>query len=388
MNRMMQQAMNASAIGFQPVNMRNIPGAPYGPRSDNFEEVPAAEILADGRVRVNLYAPEAQKAEIAVWDYLERTDMVCGIHEGYWEIILKDIPGGFHYVDFYVDGVRCLNELAPVGYGANRAVNYIEIPEAGFDVYWPKGNPHGMVSICRFPSAVTGSEHCCYVYTPAGYEKNEDSYPVLYLLHGGGENETAWVWQGKLPDMLDNMIAEGLCRPMIVVMPTFSNYLHRNGHAELCSIEQIMRDDCIPFIDSHFRTQTGRESRAMAGLSLGGLRARQIACANLDLFANLGIFSSGAGFKVQGEDVWGRKYDYSDLFSSPGHYQALMKVTFVSCGQDDPRHVYTEKEVAQLREKGFDVSYHAYPGCHEWQVWRKSFHDFLPLLFVEDQGRD
>ncbi|MGN0745790.1 MAG: alpha/beta hydrolase [Aristaeellaceae bacterium] len=380
----LQQAMNASAVSFDPINMRNIPGAAYGPRPNGFEEAPGTELLLDGKVRVNLYAPDAGRAEIALWDCLERTDMLRSAHPGYWELTLEGVPAGFRYADFYVDGVRCLNELIPIGYGANRAVNYIEIPDPDFDLYWPKGSPHGTVSFCRFFSAETDGEHGCYVYTPAGYEEGTVRYPVLYLLHGGGENETGWIWQGKLPDMLDNMIAQGLCRPMVVVTPSFNTYLHRGGRAELCAVEHVMREACVPFVDGRFRTMRDRGHRAVAGLSQGGLRARQIAFANPELFASLGVFSSGAGFKIRGEDIWGQPYDDSALFASPEHYRSLMQVTFVSCGRDDPRHAYTSEQVAALQAQGFDVSYHAYPGGHEWQVWRRSLRDFLPLLFRED----
>ncbi len=379
------QAMVSHALCYDPVNAVLTPESENAPRDLSFPVIPAVEVLAAG-VRLNYYAPAAGKVEVSGWPgcgaFAERRSLRRSDVPGYWCIDLADLPPGFYYHDFWVDGVKAINNTAAIGYGGSVAANFFEIPDPDFPEDLLTDVPHGSLHMELFRSDESRSVRNCWVYTPAGYESNpEKRYPVLYLQHGGGENETGWVWQGKTNYILDNMIASGACEEMIVVMNNGYVYRREDGRVSTGSIARMVGGDCVPFIDGRYRTLPQREKRAVAGLSMGGLHAKQIAFENLDLFANLGVFSSGAGYEIRGKDVWGVEYDYSDLFRTPEHYAERLRVTLVTCGRSDPRNRYTEPQVRKLQEVGFPVEYRSYPGYHEWHVWRKSLRDFLRLIF-------
>jgi len=270
----------------------------------------------------------------------------------------------------------------PFGYGCSRVMNFIEVADPAEDFYLLKDVPHGSVRMEIYKSSVSGRFRNCWVYTPPRYDQNVGkSYPVLYIQHGGGENETGWVWQGKINYIIDNLLAAGQCAEMIVVMN--SGYVYNEvaeGLFANASLGDVIVKDCIPFIDANFRTKADRQNRAISGLSMGGGHAKTIAFEHNDYFANLGVFSSGSGFEAVGNNL-GVDYDYSSFFVSPEFYNKTMRLTFVGCGEQDPRHEYTGPQVKALQDKGFAVQYHSYPGYHEWDVWRFCARDFIKQLF-------
>ena len=354
-------------------------------RKVGLEDRPGISLMEDGRIRVLYYAPGVSSVQIVgMGGSMEGSYSLTPMEDGsgYWEAYLEGIAPGFHYHSYRVNGVETINPIAPVGYGCGRAINYFEVPDPEFDEYCIRNVPHGSVRLEQYASSVTGRERACWVYTPPGYDQGDERYPVLYLQHGGGENECGWVWQGKIHYILDNLIAEGRCRKMIVVMNSGYAYVADGGGTFVSKpIDRVIAEDCVPFIDTAFRTKAQREYRCAAGLSMGASHAREIAFRHKELFASLGMFSCGAGFSIKGRDILGVPYDFSDIFTTPEEYNKNMLLTFIACGEQDPRHQFTEPQTRELREMGYNVEYVTFPGYHEWDVWRKAAAAMLPQLF-------
>lgn len=383
------QSYNSHMLCFDPIIRSKIrpqiPGGgnPFvgGRMSKTLTNIPGVRGLPGGGARITYYAPKAESVFMEIPGdankyYFTKND------DGYWVYEDPDMAPGFHYVRFVVDGVYTYSEDLPVGYGCIGSINYIEVPGED-DFYLLKDVPHGSITMEIFKSQVCGGRsRNCWVYTPAGYAENtEKRYPVMYIQHGGAEDEMGWFWQGKLNYIMDNLIANGGCEEMIIVANAGYAYLDLgNDEFEVLSPEDVIVKDCVPFIDGKYRTIADREQRAIAGLSMGGGHARHAAHRYPEVFANLGVFSSGAGFIVKGE-AQGVTFDYSELFKTPEHHNSVMKVTFVGCGTEDMRHEYTSKHVAELSEQSYNVEYCCYPGGHEWNVWRLCARDFAARLF-------
>lgn len=274
----------------------NVPGAQY------------PQILSGNRVLFRIKAPDAKRVQV---DLGKKYDMVRE-EEGSWAITTEPIVEGFHYYSILIDGVAVCDPASRTFYGMGRMASGIEIPEKGVDYYNLKNVPHGQIRQIRYFSDVTKAWRRAFVYTPAGYDTNTSQrYPVLYLQHGGGEDETGWPNQGKMDAIMDNLIAEGKAKPMIVVMdngyavdPSASSANSSQGIRGLfqnSALEKVFINEIIPLVDKEFRTIPDRDHRAMAGLSMGGFQSFQIAMTNLDKFAYVGGFSGG-GIIEQGAD--------------------------------------------------------------------------------------
>jgi enterochelin esterase-like enzyme len=299
--------------------------------------------------------------------------------EGFFETTLTDIDPGFHYIRFEADGNEIFNPIAPVGFGCFKVMNFVEVPEKGDEFFYLKNVPHGTIHMNQYYSNITGRMRSCFVYTPPGYEKNTDKrYPVLYLQHGAGESETGWIFQGKANLILDNLIAEHKAEEMIVVMNNgYAVVPDSNCPLMLGSIGEVLIYDCIPFIDENYRTIDAALSRAMAGLSMGAVQSQWTVFHYPEAFSALGIFSGGFTIK----DVFG---DYTELLSDADAFHDKIKVLFASFGeQEGPNFLEARPKLMGLQEKGIKSHIYSVPGYHEWGVWRKSLHEFLPLLWKE-----
>jgi len=359
----------------------------------------AAKVLDDGSVLVTFYAPDAKTVEIAgIGGSMPGRYPLHKAEGGYWETILTEVGPGFHFCFYLVDGVMTFNPTMSFGFGASMVLNYFEVPVPDEDFYLLKDVPHGTIRMELMKSGICdGRYRNLWVYTPAGYDTSTKRYPVFHILHGGGENEAGWFWQGKLNYIADNLIASGQCEEMIIVASCFAApKATEDGKIVNEDFSQVITREIVPFIDEKFRTIPDCHHRALAGLSAGGGQARQIVHCHPDVIANLGQFSSGAGFRVEGiTTVEGGFYLNGDgkivrnpnedtiieLFKTPEHYNDIMDVTFVTCGTSDPRHKFTEPQVNEFREKGYNIEYACYPGYHEWDVWRYSARDFMKRLF-------
>lgn len=341
------------------------------------EEHPGVEILdvSGGNARFWLRAEGAKRVEVDIWGMgryaLHKTD-----EEGWWSVDVSGIEKGFHYYGCFVNGTEVVDSNAPVGYGGFKAVNYLEMPEEDFETYRIRQVPHGTLHIQYYPSEITGHTKLCYVYTPASYEKNSDKrYPVLYLQHGGGENEVGWLWQGKLANIADNLIAEGSMQEMIIVMTTgYAFPENGNYHHALSAFPQELPESCVPYIDRTFRTIADREHRAMAGLSMGGMQTQRAVFERPELFVWAGLFSSG--LVIQDEEV-----DYSGILLDPEAFRERFRLLFVACGTKEDHYPGTVENVKKVSEAGVPVEFFEGYGYHDWTFWRHCVSAFLRKVF-------
>ena len=327
--------------------------------------------------RVN--APTASRVQVDICNkkYDMRRD-----EQGVWCAVTDPLVVGFHYYFINIGGVNVIDPAIETFFGCNRQSGGIEIPEGPEgDYYRPQqGVAHGQVRSVTYYAQSTNEWRHAMVYTPASYEKGKKRYPVLYLQHGMGEDETGWSRQGHMQHIMDNLIASGEAVPMIVVMESgdikapFRGGSNRQGFSQYgASFYQVMMHDLIPFIDSNFRTYTDRDHRAMAGLSWGGHQTFDLVLDNIDTFAWMGAFS-GAIF---GLDL---KTAYNGIFTRPDEFNRKIHTLFLSCGSEE--NFGTEALVKNLRDAGIKTDFYVSPGTHhEWLTWRRGLRQFVPKLF-------
>ena len=294
--------------------------------------------------------------------------------DGPWSVTTDPLEPGFHYYFLVVDGFRASDPSCPHYYGCGTDASAVDIPEAGVDFYLDRDVPHGDVRLERYWSPSLKAWRTCRVYVPAEYDSHpRRRYPVLYLQHGGGEDETGWSRQGKTGAILDNLIADGKAVPMLVVM----------DYGQAGDFSQILLNETIPFIDGRFRTKADARHRAMAGLSFGGGQSWSIGLKHPEVFSSIGIFSSGmfGGVGPGAYAPFSVESQLPELLANPAAFNAAHDVFYMSCGEGDPRIGHTRKAAEALQAAGAKVLFSAWPGGHEWQPWRKSLHEFVQLLF-------
>lgn len=324
------------------------------------------------------FLPQAETLTLQIDGQAGAVPLVKG-DDGYFRATVPCIPGGFHYVHFTANGIPWLHPMLPVGYGYGETTNYIDLPMED-DMSQLKDVPHGRLCRELYWSNLLGRTRACWVYTPPAYTESR-RYPVLYIQHGGGEDETGWFWQGKLSNILDNMINKGECSELIAVANHGNAYRETEpGLFTEMDAGEVITKECVPFIDRTYSTVSDGKHRAIAGLSMGGGQARHLAHTYPEIFGNLGVFSSGQGFLAKGNSQ-NVEFDYSELFATPERYNTAITITLVTCGAEDMRSAYTGPQVRELAEKGYHIEYREYPGGHEWNVWRASVQDFLRMIF-------
>ena len=356
-------------------NEHNINGAEY-PR-----------IGEDRRVHFRVFAPNAQKVEISF-----RGEMTKEA-DGYWSLVSKEPEVvGFHYYQIIVDGVSTADPNGKPFFGMGKWVSGIEIPEKGVDYYAIKNVPHGLISQSWYYSNIRQEWRRCMVYTPAEYDKSPSKkYPVLYLQHGMGENETSWANQGKMNFIMDNLIAEGKAKPMIVVMPN-GNASQEAAPGESSrgmvpptmqlpktmegSYEQAF-PEIVKFIDKNYRTIKSKSGRAIAGLSMGGFHSLHISKQYPDMFNYIGLFSAAI---MPNKEVSSLIYE---------NMEEKLKVQFdknpalywIAIGKTDFLYKANEEYRKLLDEKGYKYTYYESDEGHIWKNWRIYLTEFVPMLF-------
>lgn len=301
---------------------------------------------------------------------------------GLWNAVIPGTGPGFQIYSFIVD---CTDMIDPGSrpFYVNGYVSALEYPAPDETWYLAKHVPHGDVREHWFYSDVTGSFRRMFVYTPPGYDQDTDTrYPVLYLQHGGGELENEWTHGGRANFILDNLIAEGKARPMLIVMNLgFATYPGQagqalTGNARWSAFEEILVDEVIPDVDKYYRTMPDRQHRAMAGLSMGGGQTFNIGLKRLDVFSHLGFFS-------------GVPANYEELLNGvlgqwPDFHQRV-KLLWSGAGTEEERFIDRQEGLQEmLEEAGFEAHYYLSDGtAHEWQTWRRCLHEFAPLLFSD-----
>ena len=301
--------------------------------------------------------------------------------DGLWEALTDPLVPGFHYYTLNVDGKRVSDPNSRWFFGSGFWSSGIEIPEPGVDYYLNKDVPHGEIRIEKYNSALTGAERTCFVYLPPQYASEPARrFPVLYLMHGAGEDETGWATQGMMGDILDNLIAEGKCEPMIIVcehaVATLAGAQPAGGFNlfNFDAFEKVTVEETVPTFDARFRTLTDRDHRAICGLSLGGFQAYTIGLDHPELFGWIGGFSgSGRG-----------PGDRRDSEMYPKSINDQYHLLYISIGTDEPAQMYAGIRDLHLAldKLGVNHVYYESPGTgHEWLTWRRSLHQFAPMLF-------
>jgi len=321
-------------------------------------------------------APTAQNVQIDLSG--KKYDMTKD-EKGVWTCTSDPQVVGFHYYAVLIDGVAVMDRNTEAFFGSNWESSGIEIPEGPEGDYYRfnKDIPHGQVRSIYYWSAINGMERHINVYVPAEYENNTDKrYPVLYLVHGWGEDENGWSNQGHTANIMDNLMAAGKVVPMIIVMPSGDIKTNSDVRGASGDVTQIFAKDLIPFIDKTFRTKTDRQNRAMAGLSRGGFQTTSTVFANMDKFAWMGTFSGFFG--MRGNE--GVETVFNGVFKDAAAFNKQMNLFFISTGTEEG----TPKEAVEILKKhGINnIVYHESQGtAHEWLTWRRALNEFAPLLF-------
>ncbi|PTN01719.1 alpha/beta hydrolase-fold protein [Mangrovibacterium marinum] len=339
------------------------------------------QVNSEGRVRVQVEAPDAKYVQLDIGGVkydLKKDD------NGLWTGESAQQDEGFHYYQLNIDGASVPDPGSLYFYGAGRWGSGIEIPAGDQDFYAVKDVPHGQVREQIYFSKTTNGMRRCFIYTPPGYGKDASKrYPVLYLQHGGGENETGWSNQGHANLIMDNLIAEGKAVPFIIVMdngawtmprgerPAAGNWPPK-GWAD--GFMNTLLNDIIPMVDANYLTIADPEHRAMAGLSMGGMQTRVITLAHPEKFSYVGMFSGGS-------------ITTDDLKDSPD-FSKNIKLVFVSYGSREIENGRTgfggdpKANTEALKEAGMNTHFYVSPlTAHEWQSWRRGLHEFAPLIF-------
>jgi enterochelin esterase family protein len=392
------------------------------PASTNIVGHAWPKVDSERRVYFRINAPQAQSIRVMGANLTKDEN-------GVWTGVTRPQDPGFHYYTLTIDGVNVADPDSEAYFGAGNAKSGIEIPEQGVDFYDAKDVPHGEIRSRWYMAKTTGQMRQAWIYTPPAYDKDSSArFPVLYLQHGMDEDRRAWSQQGRTNFILDNLIAEGKAKPMIVVMEDggivqaannrgggrggFGAGRGRGGGAAAAggpatqpgatpaatapavargpggrgfgggarggfwdALGPVLINDTIPMIDANYRTIADRDHRAMAGLSLGGTQTYQITQANMDKFGSVGIFSAPFGFP-------GMAAGYNGLLAKPEEFDKLFKVFFISMGSKEGANS-GRAPAEEMKKAGIKhVTYFEAPGtAHEFQTWRKSLYNFAQLIF-------
>jgi enterochelin esterase-like enzyme len=336
------------------------------------------QILPGSRVIFRVKAPEAAKVQV---DLGKKYDMKKDT-AGFWTATTDSISPGFHYYSLLIDGVAVADPSSETFYGMGRMASGIDIPFKGDDFYELKDVPHGDIRMERYFSKVTNSWRRFFIYTPPTYDdKMNEKYPVLYLLHGGGEDERGWATQGKTDLILDNLIAEQKARPMLIVMMdgNMGNMgIQGFGENSLRAFENELKQSVIPFVEKNYKTETDSKNRALAGLSMGGLQTLYAGMKNTPMFSYLGVFSSGwfANQPALSDPQYQFMRENSDKINNN------LKALWISMGgKEDIAFENCKVMLSKFDEMKIKYNYSEYPGGHSWPVWRHDLYSFAQLLF-------
>lgn len=359
-------ALPAESADAKPA-VSNIPGQEY-PKIDS-----------QLRATFHVKAQNASKVQI---DLGKIYDMTKG-EDGVWTVTTDPLVPGFHYYFLIIDGVAVADPASQSYFGCGKMCSGIEVPEKGVDFYEPKDVPHGEIRSKWYFSKINNTWRRCFVYTPPDYDTNTDArYPALYLQHGGGEDERGWVEQGRVNFIMDNLIAAGKAKPMIIVMDNGNVRSAGEGIFGFGTFEKVMINDLIPMIDASYRTLADRENRAMAGLSMGGMQTFIITLNNLDKFAWIGGFSgSGAGPSGRAFDP---KTAYNGVLADADAFNKKVHLVWLGIGTAERERFYNSVKNFRdtLENAGIKTVFFESQGTsHEWQTWRRSLNDFAPRLF-------
>ena len=340
--------------------------------------VRSPEVSADRRVTFRVRAPDAAKVTVFCECLTSEPVMTKGA-DGVWSVTVGPIEPDIYEYHFTVDGVDNLDQRNPVvKYNSrpNLIESVVDVPGPGPMFYDVKPVPHGKVEIRYYPSKATGTTRRVFVYTPPTYERSSARLHVLYLLHGADGDETVWTNFGRANLILDNLIAEKKAAPMVIVMPFAYAYPWHAGVAgekQRADFEKDLLTDLIPFVQTNYRVSTDRESRALAGLSMGGSLTLAIGPRHLETFSRLAVFSSGGGQNVE--------KSFADVAANAKNVNAQLKLFWIGVGTEDGAMAGAKRTSDFLNASGIKHIYKTSPGAHTWIVWRKYLNEVAPQIF-------
>jgi enterochelin esterase-like enzyme len=392
--------LTATVVGQTPAGASG-PGTRASPSA-----APSVQVASDGRVTFRLSAPNAREVLVeGNWPGGKALKMAKE-PSGLWMVTTEPLAPERWVYRYIVDGLPTI-DLANTGV-VRDTVNYQStflVPGPESAIIQTAKVPHGTVAAAWYRSTALKADRRMIVYTPPGYEDSSQRYPVLYLMHGGGGDEEQWNTLGYANVIMDNLIAQRKITPMIVVMPNahWNNIAALDaggpslapapagaggpsvagGGADNDRAEQEIVDDIVPLVEKRYRTLTGRQNRAIAGLSMGGGFAINVGLKRLDAFAYVGEFSSGifGGVGAAASGPFDVERVSPGFLKDPAATNGKLKALYFSCGVDDPRMPFHTKFVEQLKAKGIALTFKGFPGGHEWRAWRHSLADFTPMLF-------
>ncbi len=365
----------------------NQPADDWKPAASNMPGQQYPQVNSEGRVRARIHAPQALNVQLDISG--KKFPMTKG-PDGFWIGDSTPQDQGNHYYGLVIDGAEVPDPNGSFIFGSGAWRADVEIPASDQDFYALKNVPHGQLREIYYFGKTSNAMRHSFVYTPPGYDKNpHQRYPVLYLLHGYNENESGWGHQGRAGFIMDNLIAEGKTTPFIIVMENggistrpgsvprgASGRGRRRGMFDFSDFEHALIEDVIPYVDANFRTIPDQPHRALAGLSMGGMQTHRIALKHLDTFSYIGIFSGGSISTNEIKDLAGFKRKVKLVFVSYGSREL---------GGGSRRPLFggnPQADIAGLQAAGINARFYVSPDtAHEWQTWRRSLHEFAPLLF-------
>ncbi|MCQ2110178.1 MAG: esterase [Bacteroidaceae bacterium] len=372
--------VSLNSVAQRPVQRESFPEGSYSPVT-NINRNGYPRVLSDNSVSFRVNAPQAQRVQIDLGG--RKYDMQKS-DAGQWTVTTAPQVPGFHYYSLVVDGVAASDPASYTFYGTSRVSSAIEIAEKGMDDFEIQDVPHGQVRKLNYFSKVDNAWRPICVYTPAGYDQSKDSYPVIYIQHGGGEDHTGWMEQGRVANIMDNLIAQGKAVPMIVVSANSNLSNGGGGGYSWTGMQPFLKEmteNVIPFIDKNFRTKADRKHRAICGLSMGGGQSFYVGLRSPEVFANVGVFSTGMFGGIQQANGFDLEKEVPGMISDTKNFNKNLDHFLITCGEQDQRIEHNKNIVAKMQAAGVNVEFKSFPGDHEWQPWRKSLHAFAQMLF-------
>jgi predicted alpha/beta superfamily hydrolase len=363
-------ALFSASVSLAQTNQA-VPADDFKPSTLNQPQQDYPQVNSQGYARFRVKAPDAKAVVVSLGLGGTRggTPLTKG-DDGFWTgTTAGPLEEGFHYYHLTIDG-GVFNDPGTLNfYGSTRWESGIEIPAHDQAIYALSDVPHGKVQQILFPSKSTGTSRRAFVYTPPDYDKNQKKrFPVLYLQHGWGEDETAWSNQGHANLIMDNLIASGKIKPFIIVMTYgMTNDVKMGGmrNFDIKPFQTVLTEELIPYVDANFRTEANQAHRAMAGLSMGGMETKTITLARPELFSYYGLLSGGT-------------YAPDDIKD-----KSKVKLIFISCGSFENAEG-VKKAATALKDAGINaVSYVSENTRHEFQTWRRSLYELAQLLFID-----
>ncbi len=352
-------------------------------------KVVSPEVGPDNSVTFRVLSENANTVAInGSWMGFGQTLPLTKGEQGVWSIKIDPLPTSMYHYNFFIDGVAAIDPTNPHALrDGTRYASMLMVPGKGADMFQVNEVPHGNLSQVWYNSASLKSQRRMYVYTPPGYESSNEKYPVLYLLHGGGGDEDAWTSLGRANYILDNLIASGKAKPMLVVMTNGNAYqtsslrqvpglppITRENSAQFQGqFEKSLVEDVIPYIEKNYRVKADKGSRAISGLSMGGMHTINASLSYPDTFGYIGVMSSG---------IFNQNADMADLEKK---FTALknsgVKKYWVACGKDDFVMESNKTLLKLLDKSGLQHEYYENEGGHTWANWRTYLSMFAPMLF-------